>query len=199
MILVDKYNMPHLHMTSIVWKHVIPATYLVQILGTLMGSLLDYYSFFIYERPMPDMSSETLILALKIIFSESGKPTILISDNGCQYCSEEFKQFSLELSFVHKTSSPYYLKGNSYAERAVGVVKEIYSKCKEEFLLGLLVHWSTPLLYPNAIGIDSYITEITVIWFKSAYFIMIIHISRMLHQCSSSKWYIRNIGCNLAT
>ena len=35
-------------------------------------------------------------------------------------------------------------------ERAVGVVKEIYSKCKDNFLLGLLVHQSTPLLYPNA-------------------------------------------------
>ena len=32
----------------------------------------------------------------------------------------------------------------------MGVVKEIYSKCKDDFLLGLLVHQSTPLLYPNA-------------------------------------------------
>ena len=32
----------------------------------------------------------------------------------------------------------------------MGVVKEIYSKCKDDFLLGLLVHRSTPLLYPNA-------------------------------------------------
>ena len=112
--------------------------------------VVDYYSFFIYERLMPDMSSETLILALKTVFSEAGVPTILISDNGCQYCSEELKQFSLEWSFVHKTLSPYYAKGNSYAERAVGVVKEIYSKCKDEFLSGLLVHRSTPLLYPNA-------------------------------------------------
>ena len=99
---------------------------------------------------MPDMSSETLILALKAIFSESGVPNILIADNGRQYCSEEFKEFSLKWSFLHKTSSPYYPKGNSYAERAVGVVKEIYSKCKDDFLLGLLVHRSTPLLYPNA-------------------------------------------------
>ena len=45
-------------------------------------------------------------------------------------------------------SSPYYPKGNSCAERAVGVVKEIYSNCKDD--LGLLVHWSTPLLYNNA-------------------------------------------------
>ena len=32
----------------------------------------------------------------------------------------------------------------------MGVVQEICSKCIDEFLLGLLVHWSTPLLYPNA-------------------------------------------------
>ena len=31
----------------------------------------------------------------------------------------------------------------------MGVVKEIYSKCKDNFLLGLLVHWSIPLLYSN--------------------------------------------------
>ena len=51
---------------------------------------------------------------------------------------------------LYKTLSPYYLKGNSYAERAVSVVKEVHSKCEDNFLLGLLVHRSTPLLYPNA-------------------------------------------------
>ena len=108
---------------------------------------VDYYSFFLYERPMPDMSSDTLILASKTIFRESGITTILITDNGRQYCSEEFKQFSLDWSFIHKTSSPYYPKGNLYAECAVSVVKEVYSKCKDDFLLGLLVHHSTSLLY----------------------------------------------------
>ena len=92
------------------------------------------------------MSSETLILAIKTILSEAGIPNVLIIDSGRQYCSKKFKEFSLELSFVHKMSSPYYPKGNSYAERVVGVVKDIYSKCKDNFLLGLLVHQSTPLL-----------------------------------------------------
>ena len=32
----------------------------------------------------------------------------------------------------------------------MGKVKEIYSKCKDDFLLGLLAHQSTPLLYPSA-------------------------------------------------
>ena len=93
------------------------------------------------------MSSNTLILALKTIFRESGVPNILITDNGRQYCSEEFRQFSLDWAFIHKTSSPYYPKGNSCAECAGGVVKEMYTKCKDHFLLGLLVHHSTPLLY----------------------------------------------------
>ena len=46
------------------------------------------------------MTSDTVILALKTIFSEAGVPTILISDNGRQYCSEEFKElvFSGRLS-----------------------------------------------------------------------------------------------------
>ena len=43
---------------------------------------------------------------------------------------------------------PITQKANLYAERAVGV--EVCSKCKDDFLLGLLVHQSTPLLYPNA-------------------------------------------------
>ena len=138
-------------------KHSIEACYPSHIFGSDIANvngkphvvLVDYYSFFLYERPMPDMSSDTLILALKTIFSESGVPNILIMDNGRQYCSEEFKDFSLEWSFVHKTSSPYYPKGNFYAEQAVGVVKEVYSKFKDDFLLGLLVHQSTPLLYSN--------------------------------------------------
>ena len=46
-----------------------------------------------------------------------------------------------------KTSSPHYPKGNAHAEWAVGVIKEIYTKCEDNFLLGLLVHRMTPLLY----------------------------------------------------
>ena len=53
----------------------------------------------------------------------------------------------MEWSFVHKMSSPHYPKGNAHVEQAVGVVKEIYTKCGDDFLLGLLVHRTMPLLY----------------------------------------------------
>ena len=55
---------------------------IAHIKGKLQIVVVDYYSFFLYERPMPDMSSNTSILALKTIFSESGVPNVLITDNG---------------------------------------------------------------------------------------------------------------------
>ena len=100
-----------------------------------------------WERPFLDMQSDTVILGLKTVFSENGSPEILITENGRSFISEDFKQFAMEWSFVHKTSSPQYPKGNAHAERAVGIVKEIYTKCGDDFLLGLLMHRTTPLLY----------------------------------------------------
>ena len=93
------------------------------------------------------MQSDTVILGLKIIFSENGSPEILITDNGRIFISEDFKQFAMEWSFVHKMSSPQYPKGNAHAARAVGIIKEVYTKCGDDFLLGLLVHRTMPLLY----------------------------------------------------
>ena len=78
-------------------EHSVEACYPSHIFGSDITNIerkphiiVDYYSFFIYKRPMPDMSSEMLNLALKTIFSESGVPNILITDNRRQYCSEEF-------------------------------------------------------------------------------------------------------------
>ena len=92
------------------------------------------------------MQSDTVILGLKSIFSENGSPEILITDSGRSFISGDFKQFAMEWSFAHKTSSPRYPKGNAHAERAVGIVKEVYTECGDDFLLGLLVHRTTPLL-----------------------------------------------------
>ena len=133
------------------------ACYPGHIYGTDIGNIegkphvivVDYYSFFIHESPFPDIMYGTVILALKTIFKEEGVPNILISDNRRQYCSKEFKEFCLKWSFIHKTSSLYYPKGNTHTERAVGVIKEVYTKCGNDFLLGLLVHRATPLLSSN--------------------------------------------------
>ena len=47
---------------------------LCDIEGKVCVVCVDYFSFFIWERPLPDMQSDTVILGLKMIFSENGLP-----------------------------------------------------------------------------------------------------------------------------
>jgi len=55
---------------------------------------------------------------MKGIFDERGIPDRLISDNGTQYSSEEFKQFAATYEFEHVTSSPLYPRSNGFEDGA---------------------------------------------------------------------------------
>ena len=138
-------NMPLQVMTNTLLKLIFLVTH-VELMEKYVVCV-DYFSFFIWERPLPDMQSDTVILGLKTIFSGSGSPEILITNNGRNFISEDFKQFAVEWSFVHKMPSPPYPMENAHAEQATGIIKKVYIKCKDDFLLGLLVHHTTPLLY----------------------------------------------------
>ena len=70
----------------------------------------------------------------------------MISDNGTQYSSEEFKEFSKTYKFKHLTSSPKYPKGNGVAERAIQTLKQIMEKYEDPYL-GLLSYRNTPLSF----------------------------------------------------
>ena len=48
-------------------------------------------------------------------------------------------------NFTHITSSPRYPKGNTHAEKAVGMVKQIYNHCDDP-LYGMLILKMVPLL-----------------------------------------------------
>jgi len=47
-----------------------------------------------------------MIEALKAIFSGHGILELVVSDNGTQYASQEFCEFSSQYNFCHLTSSP---------------------------------------------------------------------------------------------
>jgi len=53
--------------------------------------LVDYYSDFVEVQEVTDMTSPTIIQFLKEQFSRHGIPDILVSDNGPQLVSHEFK------------------------------------------------------------------------------------------------------------
>ena len=71
--------------------------------------VIDYYSFTVFEHPLPSVSMSSVITAFKTIFSGSGIPLTLVTD-------KEFSDFVKSWNFNHITSSPRYPKGNAHVE-----------------------------------------------------------------------------------
>ena len=70
--------------------------------------LTDQYSRFPVIRRLTSTTSSAVINHLKSIFAEHGIPTQLLTDNGSQYSSAEFKHFMNVYGVEHITSSPMY-------------------------------------------------------------------------------------------
>lgn len=105
---------------------------------------VDYYSEYIEVDVLKNMTSSSVIEALKSQFSRHGIPTILRSDCGSQYMTAEFARFCKEYGIVHKPSSPHFQSSNDETERAVQTVKELWKKATDKHL-ALLDYWTTPL------------------------------------------------------
>ena len=104
---------------------------------------VDYYSRYIDVTYLPSLTSATVIGKLKKFFSHHGVPEIVVSDNGTQFSSAEFRTFADWWNFSHVTSSPHYPQSNGAAERAVKTVKEILRQ--DDIFLALLSYRSTPI------------------------------------------------------
>ena len=74
-------------------------------------------------RTLQETRSIDVILVLEKQSVDFGFPQRLISDNGPQYGSFEFREFAKRLNFEHVTSSPSYARSNGQSERSVQTVK----------------------------------------------------------------------------
>ena len=93
--------------------------------------IVDYLSTYIEVEHMNSTTSQQTIKTLKKTFSRWGIPKELVSDNGPQLTSQEFKDFLKSWGIAHKPSDPLYPKGNGKAEAAVKVIKDMLQKCHE--------------------------------------------------------------------
>ena len=106
--------------------------------------MIDYYSRWIEVRPLKRLDTKGTTDAMSSIFAVHGVPDIVVSDNGPQYASKEFKAFATNYGFTHVTSSPMYPQSNGEAERAVRTVKNILKKNDDPYMR-LMAYRSTPL------------------------------------------------------
>ncbi|GAB1608626.1 hypothetical protein Ahia01_001147000 [Argonauta hians] len=112
---------------------------------------VDYLSNFWEIDRLRDSKASTVIRTLKAHFARYGLPSVVMSDNGPQFISDNFKLFAQEFDFRHITSSPYHSRSNGKAESAVKTAKSIMRKNKDEDqFLALLNHRNTPSQNSNS-------------------------------------------------
>ena len=97
--------------------------------------VVDYFSRYPEVVKLNSTTSISIINILKSIFARHGIPSKLITDNGPQFSSHTFKEFSSTYSFQHVTSSPRYPQSNGMAERAVGTAKRLLQCAQDPHLV----------------------------------------------------------------
>ncbi|KAL5493753.1 hypothetical protein EMCRGX_G014975 [Ephydatia muelleri] len=88
--------------------------------------VVDAFSKWIEIKPQRSTTTSGTVKALREIFCRFGLPRVIVSDNGPQFSSQEFKQFCDSNNIVHIRSTPYHPKTNGLAERAVRTFKESF-------------------------------------------------------------------------
>ena len=91
-------------------------------------TIVDYYSQYIEVRTMTSTTSKAVVNIMKAIFVRHGTPMEVVSDNGPQFSSQEFHDFSKHWDFEHTTSSPHYPASNGQTENAVKIMKNMITK-----------------------------------------------------------------------
>ena len=70
-------------------------------IGRTFLVISDYYSRFIVILHLPTTPFAQVIHRLKTVFARFDIPDEAVSDNGPQFSSSEFKEFSKQLDFEH--------------------------------------------------------------------------------------------------
>ena len=109
--------------------------------------MVDYWSNFFEVVEIHRKTAQSVITQLKVQFARHGIPEVLITDNGSEFDNQEFKNFSSQWHFEHRTSSPRYPQSHGKVENAVKTCKGLLVKAKEDKkdpLLAILDWRNTP-------------------------------------------------------
>lgn len=104
------------------------------------GPFEGYYWFVIVDAtskwleviPMRRITSSATINALRGVCARFGLPRVIVSDNGTQFTSAEFKAFCDLNNVKHITTPPYHPKSNGLAERHIRTFKRRFSASSSE-------------------------------------------------------------------
>jgi hypothetical protein len=108
----------------------------------------DYFSHYPVVRRLQTITSKAVIEVLRTVFSEHGVPAKMVTDQGRQFYSEEFKQFAKDWHITMEYSSPRYPRANGFAEAMVKVTKGLIVRAEAAGTdphLALMAYRATPI------------------------------------------------------
>ncbi len=79
-------------------------------------TLVDYYRKWPKIAFVSHPTTQAMMQFLSTVFSREGNPKELISDNGVQFTSHNFKLFLQHRGIIHRTLSVYYPRANREVE-----------------------------------------------------------------------------------
>ena len=101
-------------------------------LGKMFLVTVDAFSKLLDIIPMSQATSAATIQALRRLFSFFGLPEHIVTDNGSQFTSEEFKTFLSKNDILHTITAPGHPATNGLTERYVGHFKTSMKKMGEK-------------------------------------------------------------------
>lgn len=101
-------------------------------LGRHFLIVVDAHSKYPEVIPVPNMTSRQTVTALRKLYAQHGVPETIVSDNGTQFTSQEFKEFCKANAVNHILSPPYHPQSNGRAERFVDTFKRGLLKLRGE-------------------------------------------------------------------
>ena len=107
---------------------------------------VDYFSNYWEVDKLSSTTATAVIKKLKPHFARYDSPEFLASDNGPQFASAAFAQFSKTWDFDHRTSSPEHHQSNGMAQSAAKTAKRLIQKATTagtDFQMAILDHRNT--------------------------------------------------------
>ncbi|XP_062540738.1 uncharacterized protein K02A2.6-like [Armigeres subalbatus] len=92
---------------------------------------VDAHSKWVEIVKTKSTTTSTTIGILRSLFARFGMPETLVSDNGSQFASADFRRYYLENGVQHITTAPYHPQSNGQAERFVDIFKRSVKKIRE--------------------------------------------------------------------
>ena len=78
---------------------------------------IDRYSHYPEVETVRSTKASCVIPKLDKIFAAHGLPSIIKTDNGPPFCSDEFKKYCNTLGIKHERTTPYWPQANGEVER----------------------------------------------------------------------------------